>query len=169
LLNKKASTLSKCKYHIVFTTLLVFVDACENLVMVDDVATPLNPLGSLVEKEELEEVVLDMNVFQRSREEEPSRRVVRTQVDRSAWDHQLFPNPHALTIYLKFVPAYGAAPKRFEECQCEDDNVCLHYRIWVLGDGHYRWLRGPINPLSMEHGTEYLARTICRILEFLQL
>jgi hypothetical protein len=30
-------------------------------------------------------------------------------------------------------------------------------------------LRGPLNPLSMEHGTEYLARTIRRILEFLQL
>jgi len=51
-----------------------------------------------------------MNVFQRSREEEPSRRVVRTQVNRSAWDHRLFPNPHALAIYLKFVSAYGAAP-----------------------------------------------------------
>jgi hypothetical protein len=36
-------------------------------------------------------------------------------------------------------------------------------------DGHYRWLRGPINPLSMEHRAEYLARTIRRILDFLQL
>jgi hypothetical protein len=83
------------------------------------------------------------------REEEPSRRVVCTWVDRSAWDHWLFPNPHALAIYLEFVPARGAAPKRFEECQCEDDNVRLHCRTWVPGDGHYRWLQGPINPLSM--------------------
>jgi hypothetical protein len=30
-------------------------------------------------------------------------------------------------------------------------------------------LRSPINPLSMEHRTEYLARTIRRILKFLQL
>jgi hypothetical protein len=30
-------------------------------------------------------------------------------------------------------------------------------------------LRGPINPLPMEHQAEYLARTICRILDFLQL
>ncbi len=29
------------------TTLLVFVDACENLVMADDVVTPSNPLVSL--------------------------------------------------------------------------------------------------------------------------
>ncbi len=78
-------------------------------------------------------------------------------------------NPHALTIYLEFVPARGATPKRFEECQCEDDNVRFHYRTWVPGDGHYRWLRGPINPLPMEHRAEYLARIICRILEFLQL
>ncbi len=78
-------------------------------------------------------------------------------------------NPHALAIYLEFVPACGAAPERLEECQCEDDDVRLHCRTWVPGDGHYRWLRGPINPLPLEHRTEYLARTIRCILDFLQL
>jgi hypothetical protein len=78
-------------------------------------------------------------------------------------------NPHALAIYLEFVPARGAAPERFEECQCEDDDVRLHCRTWIPGDGHYRWLQGPINPLSMEHRADYLARTIHRILDFLQL
>jgi hypothetical protein len=110
-----------------------------------------------------------VNVSQRSCEEEPSRKMVRTWVIRSAWDHRLSLNPHALTIYLEFVPARKAAPKRFEECQCEDDDVRLHCRTWVPGDGHYRWLRGPINPLPMEHRTEYLTCTICYILEFLQL
>ncbi len=110
-----------------------------------------------------------MNVSQQLREEELSRRVVRIRVDRSAWDRRLSPSPHALAIYLEFVPARGAAPERFEECQCEDDDVRLHCRMWVPGDGHYRWLRGLINPLSMEHQTEYLARTIRHILEFLQL
>jgi hypothetical protein len=86
-----------------------------------------------------------------------------------AWDRQLSPNPHALAIYLKFVPTWGAAPKRFEECQCENDDVCLHCQMWVPGDGHYCWLWRPINPLPMEHRAEYLARTIRRILEFLQL
>jgi hypothetical protein len=81
----------------------------------------------------------------------------------------LSPNPHALAIYLEFAPAWRAAPERFQECQCEDDDVCLHCRTWVPGDGHYRWLRGPINPLPMEHRAEYLARTIRHILEFLQL
>ncbi len=94
---------------------------------------------------------------------------VRTRVNRSVWDRRMSPNPHALAIYLKFVPVRGAAPKRFEECQCEDDDVRLHYRTWVLGDGHYRWLRGPINPLPLEHRVEYLAHTIRRILDFLQL
>ncbi len=92
-----------------------------------------------------------------------------TQVDRSAWDRQLSPNPHALTIYLKFVPAWGVMPKSFEECQCEDDNARFHYRTWVLGDSHYCWLRGPINPFSMEHRIKYLARTSRHSLDFLQL
>jgi len=137
--------------------------------MADDVVRPSNPPVSLVKKEELEKTPVDVNVSQRLRKEEPSRRVVRTRVDRSTWDCRLFPNPHALTIYLEFVPACGVASKRFEECQCEDNDVRLHCRTWVLGDGHYRWLRGPINPLSMEHQAKYLTHIIHRILEFLQL
>ncbi len=77
------------------------------------------------------------------------------------------PKPHALAIYLEFIPTRGPTLERFEECQCENDDVRLHCRTWVASDGHYRWLRGPLNPLSMEHRTEYLARTIHRILEFL--
>jgi hypothetical protein len=84
-------------------------------------------------------------------------------------DRRLSPNPHALAIYLEFVHARGAVPELFEECQCEDDDVRLHCQTWVPGDGHYRWLQGPINPLPLEHRTEYLTRTIHHILEFLQL
>jgi hypothetical protein len=99
----------------------------------------------------------------------PPKRMVRTRIARSVWDRQLSPNPHALAIYLEFVPVRGTAPERFEECQWEDDDVHLHCRTWVPGDGHYRWLRGPINPLSLEHRVEYLAHTIRHILDFLQL
>jgi hypothetical protein len=152
-----------------FGQLSVFIDVGEIFVMANDVATPSNPPTTPIEQEEFEEVSLDVNVSQRPREEKLSRRVVCTRVDRSAWDRRLSPNPHALAIYLEFVPARGAASKRFEECQCENDDVRLHYRTWVLGDGHHHWLRGPINPLSMEHQAEYLARTIRRILDFLQL
>ncbi len=59
---KKTSTPFECKYHIVSATFLVFLDAGENLVMVDDVAMPSNPLVSLIEKEEFEEASLDVNV-----------------------------------------------------------------------------------------------------------
>ncbi len=41
--------------------------------MADDVTTPLNLLIAPIEQEELEEAPFDVNVFQRSREEEPSR------------------------------------------------------------------------------------------------
>jgi hypothetical protein len=137
--------------------------------MADDDATPSIPPVAAVQQEEFEEAPLDLDVSQRLCEEEPPRRVVRTRVARSVWDRQLSLNPHALAIYLEFVPARGAAPERFEECQCEDDDVRLHCRTWVPGDGHYRWLRGPINPLPLEHRAEYLVRTIRRILEFLEL
>jgi len=133
-------TPSERKYPIVSATLLVLVDAGENLVMADDVDMPSNLLVSLLEKEKLEETSLDVNVSQRSHKEELSRRVVSTRVDRSAWDHRLFLNPHALTIYLEFVHACGAAPERFEKCQYEYDDVHLHCQTWVPDDGHYCWL-----------------------------
>jgi hypothetical protein len=74
LLNKRTLTLSKRKYHIVSTTLLVFVDASENLVMANNVATPSNPLVSLVKKEKLEETRFDVNDFQRSHEKKLSKK-----------------------------------------------------------------------------------------------
>jgi hypothetical protein len=80
LLNKKASTPSERKYHIISATLLVFVDAGENLAMADDVVTPSNLLVLPVEKEELEGTPLDMNVSQWSCEEEPSKKMVRTRI-----------------------------------------------------------------------------------------
>ncbi len=106
--------------------------------MADDVVTPSNPPVTPVEQEELEEAPINVIVSQRPREKESLRRVVRTRVDCSAWDRRLFPNPHALAIYLKFVPTHGTTPERFEECQCKDDDVRLHCRMWVPGDGHYR-------------------------------
>ncbi len=66
----------------------------------------------LVEDEEFEETLRDKEPFERVR---------------LAWDRRLSPNPHALTIYLKFVLVRGAMPKRFEECECEDEDVRLHY------------------------------------------
>jgi len=148
---------------------LVFVDASEDSVMANDVVMPLNPPVALVKEEELEELSLDVNVSQWPCDEESFQIVVRTQIHHSMWDRQLSPNPHALVIYLEFFLTCGATLEKFEECQCENDDVRLHCRTWVLGDGHYRWLRGPINPLFMEHRVKYLTRTIHRILDFLRL
>ncbi len=68
------------------------------------------------------------------------RRTVRKNGAHSNRSFDMSPNPHVLATYLEFVPIRGAAPKRFEECQCEDDDVCLHCRTWVPNDGHYRWV-----------------------------
>jgi hypothetical protein len=89
---------------------LVFVDESEHLIMADDVAMLSNPPIAPVENEEFEEAPFDVNVFQQLCKEKPSKRVVRTQIDRSPWDRRLSHNPHVLAIHLKFVPARGAAP-----------------------------------------------------------
>ncbi len=108
-----------------------------------------------------------MNVSQQLCDEKPFQRVVRTQGDRLTWDRQSSPNPHTLTIYLEFIIACGATLERFEEWQCEDDNVRLHCQTWVPNDDHYHWLRGPINPLPMERRAKYLVHTIHHFLDFL--
>jgi len=105
---------------------LVFVDVSEDSIMVDDVVMPSNPPIAPIEKEELKETSLDVNVSQRSCNEKLFERVVCIQVDRLAWDRGLFLNPHALAIYLKFVIVREVVLKRFEECQSEDDVVRFH-------------------------------------------
>jgi hypothetical protein len=67
--------------------LSVFINACENLVMADDVASPSNPLVALIKQEELEKTPFNVNVFQWSHEEKPSKGVVRTRTNHLAWDH----------------------------------------------------------------------------------
>jgi hypothetical protein len=55
---------------------------------VDDVVMPLNPpVTPIEEEEELEEASFDMNVFQQSCEEIPSRKVVHIRINHLAWDH----------------------------------------------------------------------------------
>ncbi len=68
-------TPSKRKYHIVSAIFLIFLYAGEDLVMADDVVTPSNPPFMPVEEEELEEALIDMNVSQRLRDEDPFRKV----------------------------------------------------------------------------------------------
>jgi hypothetical protein len=48
--------------------------------MADDDATPSIPSVTPVQQEELEETPLDLDVYQRLHEEEPPKRVVRTEL-----------------------------------------------------------------------------------------
>jgi hypothetical protein len=64
---------------------LVFVDAGEDSVMVDD-ATLLNPMVVLVEEEKLKETLLDVNVSHWLCNKDSFQKVVHIQVDCLAWD-----------------------------------------------------------------------------------
>jgi hypothetical protein len=94
--------------------------------MENDAGMLSNPPIALVEGEKFEETPFDMNVSQWLCEEKLSKRMVHTRINHLTWNHQLSPNPHVLAIYLKFVLVHGAVLKRFEECQCGDDDVCFH-------------------------------------------
>ncbi len=61
------------------------------------------------------------------------------------------PNPHALVIYFNLVHTFENRLEKFNESQCENDDVCLFLQTQVPGDGHYSWLKGLINSLSMEY------------------
>ncbi len=63
---------------------MVFVDASEDSIMVNDVAMPLNPLIVPVEEKEFKETLLDVNLSQWSSKEESFRRVVHIRIDHSA-------------------------------------------------------------------------------------
>jgi hypothetical protein len=79
------------------------------------------------------------------------RKVVRIQVVQSVWDRRVSFNPGVLAIYLKLVPTFENKARRFDECQCENDNIPLFSLTWVLSNGHYHWLNGLINLMSIKH------------------
>jgi hypothetical protein len=54
----------ECKYQIVLTTPLVFIDVGEDSIMANDVVTPLNPLVVPIEEEELEKTMFNVNISQ---------------------------------------------------------------------------------------------------------
>ncbi len=55
-----------------------------------------------------------------------------------------------------------------EGCYKTED-ISIFTWFSVPGIGHYRWLRGLIHQLPANSKTDYLVRTIRRILDFLQL
>jgi hypothetical protein len=69
--------------------------------------------------------LIDVNVSQWPCKEKPIGRVVRTQVAQFVWFRQVLPNPRALAIYLELIHVSINNVGRFDECQCEDDDVCI--------------------------------------------
>jgi hypothetical protein len=78
----------------------------------------------------------------------------------------VLPNRHTLATYLELVLALKTKLERFDECQCQDDDI-FFCRTWVPSDGHYCWLKGSINVLPMEQKVEYFVCTIRPLIEFL--
>jgi hypothetical protein len=94
---------------------------------------------------------LDLNLIQLlKRKEEPTKRIMCTQVNESMWDHpMLLPNGHILTIYLEFVPFHGDKLGWFTKCECENENVHVFSWTWVFNSGHYCWLKGLVKLLHI--------------------
>jgi len=67
----------------------------------------------------------NLNVSQQPCEKESIGRVVCTWVVQSIWDCQVSPYFRVLAIYLELVLAFKNKAEKFDECQCEDDDVCF--------------------------------------------
>jgi hypothetical protein len=94
---------------------------------------------------------LDLNLIQLlRRKEEPTKRIMCTQVNWLMWDHPtLLPNGHILTIYLKIVSIHEDRLGWFTKCECEDENAHVFSWTWVFNDGHYCWLKGLVKLLHI--------------------
>jgi hypothetical protein len=93
--------------------------------MANGVIISSNHLVALVWNEKFEKTPIDVNVFQWLHEEEIIGKVVHIQMTQSIWDHQMSPTFHALAIYLKLIHTFRNRLEKFDECQCEDDDICL--------------------------------------------
>ena len=56
----------------------------------------------------------------------------------------------------------------YEGLNDEQYNYCMSKPI-KGSPGHQRWLKGPVNPLARAERADYIASTIKRILNFLQM
>ncbi len=86
-----------------------------------------------------------------------------------AWYYHISPNSRTLVILLQVDPASGDERKTVCEGCYEIEDTSIFAWSSVPGIGHYRWLRGPICRVPPNSKTDYLVRTIRRILNFLQL
>jgi len=109
----------------------------------------------------------------RNRDEEPQERHVLPRIDgeiQRVWYHDLGGDSRCLVILLEV----GTTPDGVQNVLFEGSYEGLNndqITGWSSrpGMGHYRWLRGPINHLRREQRSEYVANTIRRIIDFLNI
>ena len=101
----------------------------------------------------------------------PSRPLKKPRIE-NRWHGNLDRDARALVILLQVgCVEPGTHDVTFEasyEGLNEDQYFCM-MRPDRAGKGHQRWLKGPVNPLTKAERAEYVAKTIGRILKFLQM
>lgn len=109
----------------------------------------------------------------RNRDEDPQERHVLPRIDgeiQRVWYHDLGRDSRCLVILLEIETTPDGVSNVLFEGSYEGLNSD-QITGWSSrpGMGHYRWLRGPINYLRREQRSEYVANTIRRILDFLNI
>jgi hypothetical protein len=109
----------------------------------------------------------------RNRDEDPQERHVLPRIDgeiQRVWYHDLGRDSRCLVILLEIGTTPDGVPNVLFEGSYEGlNNDQISGWSSRPGMGHYRWLRGPINHLRREQRSEYVANTIRRILDFLNI
>jgi hypothetical protein len=117
-------------------------------------------------------VILYLTFTQHLRDEdfEPWKVCPRLEVEPpQAWYYCIFPNSHTLMILLQVDPIFGDEPEIVCEGCYKTKDTYIFAWFSILNVGHYRWLHGLICWLFPNSKSDYLIRTIWRILDFLQL
>uniref|UniRef100_A9U4D8 Predicted protein n=1 Tax=Physcomitrium patens TaxID=3218 RepID=A9U4D8_PHYPA len=109
----------------------------------------------------------------RNRDEDLQERHILPRIDgeiQRVWYHNLGRDSRCLVILLEVGTTPDGVPNILFERSYEGLNNDQITR-WSsrLGMGHYRWLRGPINHLRRKQRSEYVANTIRRIIDFLNI
>jgi hypothetical protein len=115
---------------------------------------------------------LDLTLTQHPRDEEPKLQEVRVRLEVEpprAWYYRISPNSRTLVILLQVDLASGDKPKTVCEGCYETEDISIFAWSSVFGIGHYCWLHGSICRLLFNSKANHLVRTICCILDFLQL
>jgi hypothetical protein len=134
--------------------------------------TSYGPQAAQVNEEPHPETSLDLTLTQHPRDEELELREVHTRLEVEpprVWYYRISPNSCTMVILLQVDPASDDEREIVCEGCYETEDTSIFAWSSILGIGHYCWVRGPIRRLPPNNKTNYLLRTIRRILDFLQL